>query len=347
MRRVCFFILFGILSTTFNYGIQLEKIDCWKHDQTYWGPISGSFLDFSGDLVLKFNKGPVVFNKNESVPFALFGQGPDEITQLFTICEYREDLALFEDINKVKVFKKTGSTYTWKQTIWLKRDPLPLFLKAALFYKGHLFLAGWNVQGIPTSPDTMNVANLQIFEENSKSPGKNIILETGVKADRQYEIDRFLIPYGDHVLYLKQSEMKIIFVSLKTLDVEKSIDLSIPRFYKPMPKDFYMRKDYKGNHKDYLIDLENWSTSYSAITKAVLYKNDYLILQIRTCSEQQGKFALLLYNLKNSCSLDGVYFINDLLLAERDGKLYCYKNGNPDLDEDAETTEINIYGINE
>lgn len=347
MGQFCYFILFGILSTLFGSGFPLKKIDCWKHDQTYWGPISGSFLDFRGDLILKFNKGPVVIDKNASVPFAFFGQGPDEISQLYTICEYNEDLALFEDINKIKVFKKTGSTFTSKQTVWLKRNPLPVLLKAALFYKEHFFLAGWNVQGVPTSPDTMNVANLQIFEENSKSPGKYTIFETGVKADRQYEIDRLLVPYGKHVLYLKQSEMKVVFVSLETLDVEKTIDLRIPSFYKPMPKNFYFRKDYKGNHKGYLMDLEEWSTSYSAITKAVLYKSDHLLLQIRTCSEQEGKFALLFYNLKNNCSLDGVTFMNDLLLAERDGNLYCYKNGNPDLDEDTETTEINIYRVND
>lgn len=345
MRRFFLIILSGTLLTSFDYGTELKQVNCWKYEQKYWGPITGSFLDPAGDLILTFKRGPVIFGESRSVPFAPFGQGPDEVTRLFTICSYRENLALFEDVNKIKVFKKARSTYVWKQTMWLKRDPWPLFLKAALFCHGHFFLAGMNILDIPKSEGNIRISNLQIFEESSKSSGKNIVLETGVHADRHYEIDRFLIPYGAYVLYFKQNEMKIHFISLDKMEEEKSVDLHTPGFYKPMPHDFYVRKDYQGNHKEYLMDLDEWATSYSAITKVVVYQNSHLILQIRTHAEPQGKFALLFYDLNRNCALEKTIFLNDLLLAERNGCLYCYKNGNPDLDEAADKTEIIIYKI--
>jgi len=344
MRRVLIFILINILSTGYIYSIQLKKIESWKFEQTYGKQITSSFLDFSGDLIIIFKTQPVIFNKNKCLPFATFGQGPDEITNLYTCCEYDGKLMLFEDVNKIKVFKKKGDSYVWEQTIWLKREPLPFFLKAALFYKGYFFLAGMNILNFP-GPDSMDISNLQIYEESSKSCVKNLMLETGLKPDRQYEIERFLLPYQDYVLYLKQSEMKLHYISIQNLEVEKTVNLITPSFYKPMPKDFYIRKDYKGYLREYLMDLETWATSYSAITRAVIYKNHYLMLQIRSCSEGNGKFALLLYDLKNNCSFKDFIFLNDLLLAEKNGIIYCYSGGDPGLDNEAKETEVNIYKI--
>jgi len=345
MKRLCNLIEVLPIMLCFAYGIQLEKVGSWKHEEKYQGPISGSFFDSQDNLILTFRRHPVAVSKNKVVPFATYGQGPDEATRVYTVCQYRREIALFEDIGKIKIFQAQGEKYVSKQTIWLKRDPFPFFLKTALFYQNYFFLAGLKIMNVPASADKMNIANMQIFDESPKTPGKNILLENGVKIDRQYEIERFLIPYDDYVLYLKQSEPKVYFISLKTLDVEKSVKLTVPEIYKPMPKDFYMRKDYQGDHTAYLIDLETWATSYSAITRAILYRNSYLLLQIRTCAEKPARFALLFYNLKNDCSLEKVIYLNDLLLAEKDGLLYCYKDGNPDLDENVEDFEIIIYKL--
>ena len=93
------------------------------------------------------------------------------------------------------------------------------------------------------------------------------------------------------------------------------------------------------------MDLDTWAKSYPAITKAVLYGKNFLLLQMRTCRESPGKFALLLYDLEKDASLEEIVYMDDLLLAERDGRLYCYQNGNPDLDEDADATAVNIYKL--
>ncbi|MBC7361465.1 MAG: hypothetical protein H5U06_04180 [Candidatus Aminicenantes bacterium] len=344
MKRLFASILPFILLAGHIYCIELKRVETWNFKQIYKGQIISSFFDSSGDLIITFGIQPVLLNKNNSIPFATFGQGPNEITHLYTLCKYNEDLALFEDVNKIKVFTKKGGTYLWKETLWLRRDSLPFFLKSALFYKGYFFLAGMKILRFP-APDNMDTANLQIFEQHSNSPGKSIMLEVGIKPDRQYEIERFLLPYKDHVLYLKQNEMKIHFISIDKLEVDKTIQLFTPTFYRSMPKNFYIWKDYKGNHREYLIDLETWAMSYSAITNVIIYKNDHLMVQIRTCSQENGKFAILLYDLKNNYQLEGLIFLNDLLLAERDGYIYCYKGGNPGLDDTAERNEIIIYRI--
>jgi hypothetical protein len=261
------FILLA-LSPGFIYGIQLEKVGSWKHEERYQGPISGAFFDSDENLILTFRRHLVAVSRDKVIPFATYGQGPDEATRVYAVCAYQKEIALFEDIGKIKIFQAQGEKYSSKQTIWLKRDPFPFFLKTALFYQNHFFLAGLKIMNVPASADKMDIANMEIFAKDSQAPGKNIILEDGVKMDRQYEIERFLIPYNDYVLYLKQSEPKVYFVSLKTLDVAKSVKLAVPEIYKPMPKDFYMRKDYRGDHTAYLIDLETWATSYSAITRA-------------------------------------------------------------------------------
>jgi hypothetical protein len=342
----CFLVilLICIILPGYLLSIELKKLDTWKFERTYGKQIITSFWDSSGDLIVVFGIQPVILNKNKCIPFATFGQGPDEIINLYACCEYNGNLALFEDVNKIKIFKKKGENYSSEQTIWLKRDPLPFFLKSALFYKGYFFLAGMKIQNFSQS-NSMDISNLQIYEESSKNWVKSLLSEMGLKPGRQYEIARFLIPFKDYVLYLKQNELKIYYISVRNLEVEKAVNLVPPSFYKPMPKDFYARKDYKGNHREYLLDLETWATNYSAITKAVIYQNDCLMVQVRNCSKEGGKFALLLYDLKNNCSYKGYIFLNDLLLAEKNGIIFCYSGGNPGLDDEAKETQINIYKI--
>lgn len=346
MKRLIVVFLTAAMIPALVLGTRLERIDHWKHEQTYWGPISGSFLDSAGDLILMFRKsGPVAVSHDKTAAIAPFGQSPDEATQVFTVCEYRGDLALFEDVNKIKIFRRTGKTYHGEKTIWLKRDPFLFLLKTALFVNGRFFLAGVKILNGPVSAEKVDIANLHVIEEDSSSPGRSIILERGIKFDRRYEIERFLIPYGNDVLYIKQSEPRILFISQKTLGVEKTLELKVPDFYKSLPRDFYALKNYQGSLSAYLLDLDTWAKSYSAITKAVLYEKNFVLIQMRTCRESPGRFALLLYDLEKDGSPEEIVYMDDLLLAERDGRLYCYQNGNPDLDEEADETAINIYKL--
>ncbi|MFC2156107.1 hypothetical protein ACFLRB_06435, partial [Acidobacteriota bacterium] len=142
---------------------------------------------------------------------------------------------------------------------------------------------------------------------------------------------------------LAENELKVHIISTKDLRVEKEVKLEIPGFYKKMPVDFYTFKKYDKPSENYQKDIEYWQTAYSRIQKVIIEDN-FLILQMRTVSDQLKKFALLFYNAENF-KLEKIIFSNDLLLGARDGKYYFYANGDPGRDEEAEDFIIHIYSF--
>ena len=147
--------------------------------------------------------------------------------------------------------------------------------------------------------------------------------------------------YKDRVYFLSENELKVHVVSLKELKVEKEVVLEIPKFYKKMPDGFYGWKKYEGSDKGFTRDIEYWKTSYSRINKVII-EGDFLVLQIRTCSENLKKFALLFYNAANF-KLEKTIYTDDLLLCSRKGKYYFFAGGDPGLDDEADEFKINIY----
>jgi hypothetical protein len=90
------------------------------------------------------------------------------------------------------------------------------------------------------------------------------------------------------------------------------------------------------------IDVETWATGYSSITEAAVDGN-WLVVQVRTCSTKEKKFALLFYNVENNFKLEKTVFTDDFLLDVKDGKYYCFANGDPGRDDDTDQCIINIY----
>jgi hypothetical protein len=80
----------------------------------------------------------------------------------------------------------------------------------------------------------------------------------------------------------------------------------------------------------------------SSITEAAVDGN-WLVVQVRTCSAKEKKFALLLYNVENNFKLEKNVFTDDFLLDVKDGKYYCFANGDPGRDDDTDQCIINIY----
>ncbi|HPN16620.1 MAG TPA: hypothetical protein PKV64_05750, partial [Candidatus Aminicenantes bacterium] len=73
MKRLIVVFLTAAMIPALVLGTRLERIDHWKHEQTYWGPISGSFLDSAGDLILMFRKsGPVAVSHDKTATGPLF-----------------------------------------------------------------------------------------------------------------------------------------------------------------------------------------------------------------------------------------------------------------------------------
>ena len=112
-----------------------------------------------------------------------------------------------------------------------------------------------------------------------------------------------------------------------------------------MPDNFYVWKKYNNPKDNILNDIESWNMGYSKITNA-LVDGKYLIIQIRTCNTDLKKFALLFYNA-NNFKLEKTFFTDDFLMGVKNGKLYCFSNGDPGRDDDTDKCVINILEITE
>ncbi|MCP5105385.1 MAG: hypothetical protein GY950_18495 [bacterium] len=154
----------------------------------------------------------------------------------------------------------------------------------------------------------------------------------------------FVIGYKTETVFvLIENELKVHIVSSKSLEVLKTVKLEVPAFYKKMPETFYAWKRYGNGNNNFARDLEKWDMGYSSMQKAVV-QNGRLVVQVRTANPKMKKFALLFYNA-DTFKLEKTVFLNDFLLGAKDGKFYCFANGNPGRDEDTDDCIINIYSF--
>jgi hypothetical protein len=226
---------------------------------------------------------------------------------------------------------------------WIKRGPSAFFMKEALYHDGKFFLVG--TEFVKQSPKSADVAFIKIIDLKSSGFSKSLINEQQKMPNRLYELQPQIMYFNGSVYFMRQNGLKLYRISTNTLEQSKVIPLAIPGFYKSMPENCYVFKQYKGN-SEYLKDLESWMTSYSSITKAVITKSGYLIVQIRTCNQKMKKFALLFYNCNDHFNLSNVIQTDNLLLGVKADRIYCYQNGDPSVDEAGEVG-INVYRIGE
>lgn len=252
-------------------------------------------------------------------------------------------LAIMESPTRIKIFQKKGETYDWKETVWLKRSPLFQVPQCAEFADGKWFIAGHEC----LNEDCTKISWLKVADDKGSILKNDIIVFKYSKAEalkrKFFEMRRYFVRYKNSFFYFIENKLKVYVISIKNLKVEKIVDFNPPYFYKKMPDDFYIQKDYRNPLLEMKRDLDKWQVSYSRITRA-LVEGDKLILQIRTCRKDLKKFALLIYNA-DTFKAEKTFFIDDLLLGSKDGKLYFFANGDPGLDDEVTKTVINIYSL--
>ena len=69
-----------------------------------------------------------------------------------------------------------------------------------------------------------------------------------------------------------------------------------------------------------------------------------MVLQVRTCSKELKKFAMLFYNV-DTLKLEKTVFTDGFFIGARDGKYYFYHNGNPGRDEGVDECIIDVYAF--
>jgi len=344
MRKRLFFwgIVVFFLCCHFMYSIEIKLLKQWRHNCDLGGEVSHCLLDNDDNIILVHRPGISLVNEKQFVNFAKWGQGPNEIENVYAICEYMDDLAVFEFLNKLKLFKKSAEGYSGKNRKWLKSNPSSYYLKDAFFVKDRFFLGGLVI--ISTQKGKLNGALLKVYNDKSGQSEEDLIPVQYPEPSRYNEIRKHFAVDGDHLFFLSQHEMKAYQISLNEIALEKTIEVKIPDFYVPMPKSFFVYKRYEDN-LGFVRDIESWLTSYSAVTRMAVLQGGYLVIQVRTCNTNLKKFALLFYNIRNSFSLDKVFYMNDLLLAGRKDLLYCIHNGDPMEDEAANRLTIDVYQL--
>jgi hypothetical protein len=321
-----------------------KRVDQWKHDIDPLGFINRSIIDADGDVVISaFGPCRYVLSPKRSEPYGKFGQGPSDLTTLWAIFPYQDNMAFVEQSDKVKIFSKKDGTYVWKETVWLKRSRYFQMIRYGIFSHHKWFLAG--VEDLDYGSKVFKVAHMRILDEKGNFI-KHLVKINYPDYKRCEDFKYFLLPHRERIFYMMENRLEVKVISPVELTVVEEIPLKAPDFYKKMPDDFFLNKKEHHNFQKLARDLEYWKTSYSAITRAAV-EGSHLVVQLRTCTDKLKKFALLFYDIDHNFKLARTVFIDDLFLGSKDGKYYFFANGNPGWDEDTDDCIINIYRFEE
>ena len=346
MKKTCLLILV-ILSLAVGEFIRAEStdfklIDTWDHgDKEIYTEIIDPLIDNQGNIVTMIGGkvGSRIISKTDNFIFAPFGQGPSDLLLVMAQCPYKNDIAFLEYPNKIKIFAKQDKTYVWKATKWLKQSYYPNLVRDMIFIDNKWITGGYKL--LKEGSNVQLAALVNIFDEEGKLL-KELLKKEFPTGKRYGSEDYYLTVNNDLVFFMVEYELKVHEISPSRMVVIREIPLTIPPCYKKMPEDFYNFILYKED-KGLSLDYQRWKTGYSYITRVVV-EDGYLVIQVRAFGENQKKFALLFYDLKNF-NLTLTYPIDDYFLGARNGIYYFYRNGNPGYDEDTEQCIINLYSF--
>jgi len=313
--------------------------DKWNHGEKIFRDIISSSIDKDGNVLVGFYiNGIRLITPGEVIAFAPYGEGPGDVMGWKEFVPYKGDIAIVEWADKTKVFTKKNDTYVYKERLWFKRGPYPFGVTGAAFIDNKWFFTG--LANINFHPTISKICYLKVYDAN-RMPLKVLLKDEYKGKNQKHLMDFYIAGFKDRLYFLPENQLKTSVISIKNLKVINTVELEKPAFYKPMPAEFYSFKRYANVGKEMIADIEHWKTSYNRITK-VLTEGNYLVLQLRTCSDELKKFCLLFYNAY-SLKLEKTIFIDDFLLGSKNGNYYFYANGNPSLDDDTDNCVINIY----
>jgi len=324
------------------YPIDLKLERQWKHNIDLGGDISHCLLDHDGDLILVHRPGISLVNENHYSHFASWGQGPNEIGNVFALCQYEDNIAVFEYKNKAKLFAKKDGQYAGKEVKNLKSSPSTYYLRDGYYSQNRFLLGGPVIFTIKNK--ILDGAMLKVYNDKSGETEKSIIPIKYQEPNHYNEIRTHFAEDEKYIYFMAQHEMKVFLISKISFDVEKTIEVKKPDFYVAMPKNYFgYNKDDK--KFDLFKEYVKWQTTFSAVTRIAVIEGGFLVIQIRTCSADAEKFGLLFYNINNNFALEKVILMKDYLLAGRKNLLYFVHNGDPMEDEEANRLIIDVYRV--
>ena len=336
MTMVCMLMMSGMCR---GAPRDFRFVDTWTHDMMIAGNIGSSMVGANGDVAATFFKiGPVWLSKKGAHLICRRGQGPDEIQDLFGLCEHPEGIALVELPFRIKVFARSRDRFQCKRTLWLERSRFYTVVSSVLFSRGKWFLAGYFLENF-----SRKYVYKKVFVKVYDNRGKYIqglIRRTDYQPDQRHLMDYYLVEGGGNILYLTEDQLRVTVISRERLGVKEVVDLKAPEGYRPMPKDYYVFKRYDDPAAGMMRDMDTWKTGYSRMVWAG-FDRGRLVLQIRMPNSRKANFMVFFYDGETFRAGDRI-LTDDRLLGVRDGRFYFYANGDPRYEDAADQCRIKV-----
>jgi len=341
---ICIFILTWVICVCLYASIEQKKEELlsagkWSHPEIkLHGYIFESRMDDENNLfIMFFRDGIFVVSPTTAYALSRYGEGPGEIAHWRTMYLDQTHLIDIETTGKLLYFKKSGNFYKYDKVEWLP-EISNIFFKSVERAGNRWFFAGFFYDNQETLKKNAPVGYFLSVFENGKLIKKLLRREY---AGRYYaHLIRAIIRKKDRFLYVMlETEPKIYLINPDDLAIIKEINLITPETFVPAKKDTFLWKPGKPTPRLY----EEWELSYSRVEN-FLITDSHLVVQFRNPGAENRKFTLSFYNLK-TFALEKYYFVNDALLVEQNGLFYFLENGDPGLDESANSLIINIYKI--
>jgi len=341
-KFIVLIVFFGLSISIPGLGAkEFKQIDSWNHgDQEIYGYIGIPLITKDREIIAGVAKqGCALIAKDRVDLFATLGEGPNQIWLASASAMYGNDIAYIQMGLSMKIFTKKDNTYKESKKRWFKRGYYSPLARDALFTGNKWFFAGRLIQREKKSGTI--VALLVVYDDEGK-PLKTLI-EKEFKPKSSYQnMDYYIVADKEakkRVFVMSEHELKVYEVSTDKLELVKEWVLETPGFYKKMPEDYFMMQK-PGDPRSLSSVIAEWKTTYSRISEAAV-EDGYLVLQVRTCSKELKKFAMLFYNV-DTLKLEKTVFTDDFFIGARDGKYYFYHNGNPGRDEGVDECIIDV-----
>ncbi len=332
------FFLISSESLVNGFSAKFELVDRWTHKDVFIGGgyVLGSLIKSKDEVIILFqiHRGKVVL-KDKVTDLFVSGEGPGEVQLASTIFQEEDEVVVIDGFGKLNFLKNEDQGYKVKRTQYLKsfNDGRTMSPRRVIKFKGKYYVGSWSYP----DPDRFlsDGYYVNIFDPQKKM--RKSILKR--KYDRDYRGVIYLFPqlvtYGEKLLVVLDYELKVNEIDPVKDEVIREIDLEKPAFFKkPVNLWRYIAGQFSPRK------FQEWRLSYHRVT-ALEVAGEKLVLQVRTCSEESERFALLFYRLSDY-QLEEVVMGNDLLLGYRDGFYYFLEGGDPG-DDDVEELKILLY----
>ena len=344
-KLIVLIVVFGLSISIRGLGAkEFKQIDQWNHgDQEIYGYIGMPLITKDREIIVGVaRQGCALIAKDRVDLFATMGEGPNQVWLVSASALYGNDIAYIHSGLVIKIFTKKDNTYKESKKRWFKRGYYPPLARDALFTGNKWFLAGLTAQRKGKS-GFIN-ALLLVYDDEGK-PLKTLIEKELRRRHDFGNMDYYIVADKEakkRVFLMSEHELKAYEVSTDKLELVKEWVLETPGFYKEMPEDYFMMQK-PGDPRSLSSVLAEWKTTYSRISEAAV-EDGYLVLQVRTCSKELKKFAMLFYNV-DTLKLEKTVFTDGFFIGARDGKYYFYHNGNPGRDEGVDECIIDVYAF--